>query len=349
MGFNMKNLLIFFTAAIVFTIHAAALGDTNDDARKAFAAGTKLFDQGKFAEAAQSFQKAYDLRPSWKILLNIGECSAAAKEYGVALEAFQAYLSQGGDEVPLDKRDSVVAEIRVLRELVGQLNAQAPDDAELFIDGIRRGRFPLPGSVLVSAGINHDVKILHDGDILMQKTVRINSGNAMELNALKPTSEDEAKTASTASSDSAPDDNDRASAAGDRGEDNDNKADRDRESRSEKKKVYSKPLRIAAWTTTVAGLGLLAGGLVTGVLAWANNGDYLNDNCGSAGCPALNKKIKNLQITTNVLLGEGGGVTAIGTALLIASYVQQKRRSEHALLLPDVNSQRLGLTFTYQF
>jgi tetratricopeptide (TPR) repeat protein len=345
MGFNMKNILICCIVVSVFTIPPEAASNTNDDAKQAFVLGTKQFEQGKFAEAARSFQKAYDLRPAWKILLNIGECSAAAKEYGVALEAFESYLSQGGDEVPLDKRDNVVAEIRVLRELVGQLVAEAPDGSELIIDGIKRARFPLPGPVLVSAGVNHDVKILKDGYILIQKTMRINSGNSMELSALKPASEAVPETEpSTAEKPLSTDNKPQATAEEDTGSQRDKKKDR-----KKKEKSYSKPLRIAAWTTTAVGLGLLAGGVVTGVLAYTNNNDVNAGNCGSQGCDALEKKVKNLQITTNVLLGEGGGVTAVGAALLIVSYVQQKKRSKHAMLLPVIDSQNLGLTLTYQF
>jgi hypothetical protein len=344
MGFNMKKLLIFSVMIAVSTVSAAAYADNNEEAKKAFVQGTKLFEQNKFAEAALSFQKAYDLRPSWKILANIGECSAAAKEYGVALEAFEAYLSQGGDEVPIDKRDNVVAEIRVLRELVGQLVAEAPDGADLIIDGIRRGRFPLPGPVLVSAGVNHDVKIEKDGKILIRKTMRINSGNTMELSATKP--------AAASSSETGPSTTEAPKATEDtsptRAEQKDRTTDKDK-GKGKKKGDYSKPLRVAAWTTTAVGLGLLAGGVVTGVLAMSSNSDYNNNKCGSEGCDVLRKKVKNLQVTTNVLLGEGGGVTAVGVALVIVSYVQQKKRSKQVTVLPSIDSKNLGLSLTYQF
>ena len=56
----------------------------------------------RFLEAVRAFRSANEINPSWKIEFNIGQCEAALKRYGLAMEAFEKYLALGGDEVPTD-------------------------------------------------------------------------------------------------------------------------------------------------------------------------------------------------------------------------------------------------------
>ena len=55
-----------------------------------------LYGDKKFKEAADAFRLANHLRRSWKLLYNIGQCEAAAKRYGMALDAFERYVAEGG-------------------------------------------------------------------------------------------------------------------------------------------------------------------------------------------------------------------------------------------------------------
>jgi tetratricopeptide (TPR) repeat protein len=68
-----------------------------DPAKAAFAGGSRLFDKGDFPAAAEAFREANRLNPSWKLYYNIGRAEAAAERYGLALEAFEQYLAEGGD------------------------------------------------------------------------------------------------------------------------------------------------------------------------------------------------------------------------------------------------------------
>ncbi len=330
----MKKIKSLFVLMTVLLLCTKVFADDNDEARAAFQKGKTLFSQEKYSEAASSFQKSYDLRPSWKILLNIGQCNAAAKDYGRALEAFEAYLAQGGDDVPLDIRDEIIAEIRIMKELVGYLQSKAPDGSELIINGVIRERYPLPGPVLVSAGVNHDVKILKDGKILLQRTIRINSGRTMELHAV-----DESPL---------PIENNTTDAQ------NHNKTNiinADKNTRSaidQRKKLYSRPLRIAGWATTGVGLGLLVGGIVTGAMVLSLHNEYTSDECNT-GCEDHSYRIRNLQVSTNVLVGEGAGVTCIGAAILIYSYLKQKKNARKVSFLPSFQPDNLTFTISYIF
>lgn len=331
----MKFLMSLLLVTVVSTQGASAKSADNEQARKAFVQGTKLFEQNKFDEAAASFQKSYDLRPSWKILLNIGQCHAAAKNFGSALEAFTAYLSQGGDDVPVEKRDEIVAEIRIMKELVGQLQAEAPNGAEIIIDGLNRGRFPLPGPILISVGVNHDVKVVKDETILLQKTIRVNSGTTILLTVPKKDPGPDAKPVAGAEQ------NTQAAA-------DDSEHTAPTKTTTAHKAPYSKPLRIGGWVTAGTGIGLLVAGVITGATVLSLNKKNLSDEC-AVGCEDLPQQIKNLQVSTNVLLGEGAGVTCIGAAILIYSYVKQKKNAKRVSLLPEIRSDRLGLKLAYDF
>ena len=68
-----------------------------DAAIQAFERGKYHFERSEFDDAAQAFRLADSLRPNWKIRYNLAQSEAAAKRYGLALEAFEAYLAGGGE------------------------------------------------------------------------------------------------------------------------------------------------------------------------------------------------------------------------------------------------------------
>ena len=150
----------------------------------AFDKGTEQFRAGEYKAAATSFEEAYRLRPSWKIRFNIGQCRAAAKMYGRALEAFEAYLSEGGDDVPPEKKYDVINEIRNIRELVGYVDIEAAEGMTVHLDGEERGAAPLPGPVALSAGVNHRVVVILGDETVLDREVRVNSGNTLRVSAI---------------------------------------------------------------------------------------------------------------------------------------------------------------------
>ena len=138
--------------------------DRSVTAKRLFDRGVSLFDDEKYTDAADAFRKAYETRPSWKILFNIGQAEAAAGRLGLSLEAFQQYMVEGGDEIPDDRKDYVIREIKRLKELVGELKIEAPDGSILYVDDVKRDTTPLKRPVLVVAGEDHEAMVeLPDG------------------------------------------------------------------------------------------------------------------------------------------------------------------------------------------
>jgi len=134
-------------------------GSENDPARKKYREGVDLFEEGTHKEAADAFREAHRLRPSWKILFNIGQSEAAAGRFGLALEAFEKYLAQGKDEIPVERKDFVLKEVERLRLMVGQVEVKAPDGCEVTIDDAKRGITPFTVPLLVATGVEHEIVV----------------------------------------------------------------------------------------------------------------------------------------------------------------------------------------------
>jgi hypothetical protein len=176
---------VISAAAALLCLCAAspAFGDeAAEKAKQYYKQGVKYFDAGQYTQAADSFRKANELKPTWKMHYNIGQSEAAAKRYGLALEAFEKYMIQGGDEVGSSRREEVLAEIQRLRMLVGAIEVEAGPGVALVVDGVKRGESPFTGPVRVAAG-THQVTMHRGNDVLYDKTVTIAGGMTTTLKA----------------------------------------------------------------------------------------------------------------------------------------------------------------------
>ncbi|MCP4680369.1 MAG: hypothetical protein GY854_33770 [Deltaproteobacteria bacterium] len=163
-------------ALLVFVSAAKA-----EDAKQAYRRGVAAFNEAKYGEAAEAFSEAYRLKPSWKILYNVGQSNAATARYGLALEAFEAYLVEGADQVSGDRREAVITELQRLRVLVGVVEVRGADSGvELTIDGVSRGVTPFEGPIRVAAG-KHDAVLKQDEEIVLAQQITVAGGMTTKL------------------------------------------------------------------------------------------------------------------------------------------------------------------------
>ena len=167
--------LVFVLACFALPLRATE----NDDAKASFEEATQLYNQEKFPEAADAFRRAYELKPTWKLLYNIGQSETAARRYGLALEAFEKYLAESGDEVTEERQKEVREEVKRLREMVGALDVDVPPDSIVVVNGVERGKAPLPGYIMVAAGVDLHVMVDLDGASIIDRTVRVSGGQVM--------------------------------------------------------------------------------------------------------------------------------------------------------------------------
>jgi hypothetical protein len=169
-----------FVAVCVPGLLAAEEG-TKLDARTEFNRGIDLFAEQKYEAAVASFRKAYELKPTWKLLYNIGQCEAALKRFGLSIDAFEQYLAQGGDDIPSDKLDYVLDELDKMRRMVGNVKISAPDGMEIWIDQIHRGTTPTNTPITVTAGISHEIVLKQDGKDVHVTNEKVRGGSVVEV------------------------------------------------------------------------------------------------------------------------------------------------------------------------
>jgi hypothetical protein len=89
-----------------------------EEARQHFAAGVALLkdpDGAKYEEAYREFKAAYKASPSWKILGNLGLCALKLERDGEAIDAYEKYIAEGGDNLDPGEKKQVETDLKTLK------------------------------------------------------------------------------------------------------------------------------------------------------------------------------------------------------------------------------------------
>jgi len=284
----MRAILIPIITGLLLVVATAARADAEAEAKAAFEDGKALFESGKFVEAADAFRRANELNPNWKIYYNIGQSEAAAKRYGLALDAFEKYLAGGGDDVAKARQTEVMDEVRRLREMVGVLEVRGREGDRIEVNGVDRGTLPDADRVKVGMG-EVTLRVVRDGDEVLSRTVPVSGGETVVVEV-----------------DGAGESTGPVGPTGAATSDEDGKG---------------KTLRTVGWITLGVGAAVLIGGAATGGAALSMNSD-LKDQCGDGTCTTADKQgdvdtRDGLAVASSVLLPVGGAIAATGIILLI--------------------------------
>jgi hypothetical protein len=147
-----------------------------DEARQRFQKGVQLFHEWSFEAALAEFRKAYQLAPSYRVLYNIGQVHYELHNYVDALKAFRQYLSEGGTEVPVDRRTQIEADIRKLEARVGYIEVVANVEGQVAIDDVPVGTLPIKAPILVNPGMRR-VSVTKPGFGTTARNVSIAGGD----------------------------------------------------------------------------------------------------------------------------------------------------------------------------
>ena len=91
-----RLLLVLFVATLGSGI-AYADEPATRAAKRYFTRGEKLFALGKFEQAIEQYQKAYEAKPFPAFLFNIGQCYRNLGDYDAAIFSFKKYLKLAPD------------------------------------------------------------------------------------------------------------------------------------------------------------------------------------------------------------------------------------------------------------
>ena len=301
---------LFLSAILVCPAPEAQEKSTNDQAREFYQHGISLFETGDAKAAAEAFREAYRMRPSWKILFNIGQCEAAAGRYGLAMEAFQQYLVDGKDEIPSERREYVLKEIKNLRELVGQVVIKAPAGSVVYIDKVFRGQLPGNKPILVVGGKTHDLLVLKDENEILRRQFSVWGGKGIRIKVGELVNEEA-------------------------------------ESEQEPEQEES-PERVWTWVAYGVGGAATLGAIITGSIALSKRA-MITPDCNDNVCPDRLKDdadtVDALAVTTDVFISFAVVGAAAGTVL----YFFEPEWFGEVSVTPSAGSEHIGLAVGGRF
>jgi tetratricopeptide (TPR) repeat protein len=106
------RLLVILTLGFSIVAPARAEDVPTRAAKRYFARGEKLFALGKFDEALDEYQKAFDAKPLPDFLYNIGQCYRNLGDYDQAIFSFKKYLKLAPDAPDKDKVEKLIEELQ---------------------------------------------------------------------------------------------------------------------------------------------------------------------------------------------------------------------------------------------
>lgn len=309
-------------------VPTVAADDATDKARVQFQHGVELFEQGKFEQAAIAFARAYEIKPSYKILFNIGQAENLLQHYAAALEAYTRYLLEGGEEVKSERRAFVRGEITRLNSLVGMIVVECPiEQATVMVDGEIRGQTPLAGPVSVDLG-RHEIEISKKGERLHRQVFKIAGGERVTVKVEVVDEGAEGIGPAVRDEPAGPTLGEPASNDGETGESG----------------IGPVPFYVSAAVTGALGLATI--GLEIGTQRAASD---LEDDPSDK---VARDRGKTLQITERVLLGLTGAAAVTTVVLLILTdFDEQPERGEplDAVVTPMVGDGTAGLGVSGRF
>ncbi|MBV8760248.1 MAG: tetratricopeptide repeat protein [Deltaproteobacteria bacterium] len=129
----MIRILALFALLFAMTPRIALADDPATRASKRhFDRGEKLFALGKFDEALDEYQKAFDAKPIPDFLFNIGQCYRNLGDYQQAIFSFKKYLKLEPDASDKEKVEKLIDELEEKQErgegqrLVGKTEKEPP-------------------------------------------------------------------------------------------------------------------------------------------------------------------------------------------------------------------------------
>ncbi|MFO8070544.1 MAG: hypothetical protein R6V85_01600, partial [Polyangia bacterium] len=101
-------------AALLLAASGARAEDVKEAARRQFNNGVELYEAGKLEQASVAFERAYELKPTYRIMFNIAQVENDLGHFAAALRAYTRYLAEGGDEIGAERLAQVRSEIERL-------------------------------------------------------------------------------------------------------------------------------------------------------------------------------------------------------------------------------------------
>jgi hypothetical protein len=127
--------------------------DSKEEAKKYFNRGVVLFKAGDAEGALENFLTSYEMRPNWKLKLNIGLCLYKLGRYAEAGNALETFLLKEGDSFPENVVEQVMDLLDDIKAKTGIIQIKVDEaGANVELDGKSLGESPIAVGIYVKPG-----------------------------------------------------------------------------------------------------------------------------------------------------------------------------------------------------
>jgi hypothetical protein len=179
-----RLLTVGIMAMVVHLVTAAisvAATDPRASAHEHFERGLAAFRQERFAEAAEEFEEAYRISPSFRVLYNIGQVDVALGRSVEAVEAYEKFLNDGGTRIPAERQKEVREALAKEQARIGGITVRTePDGAEIRLDGRLVGTTPLTRPIRATVGA-HTIEVSLSGRPTRVREVKVAGGGEIDI------------------------------------------------------------------------------------------------------------------------------------------------------------------------
>ncbi|MAQ13410.1 MAG: hypothetical protein CMN30_01220 [Sandaracinus sp.] len=174
--------LAAFVAVFVFTTGALAQTDEDRDrARAAFQRGVSAYEAEHWEEALQAFQEAYRIAPHPSVRVNMANAYLNLGRPVQALDHFERFLLEMGDDGDPAQKREVRRQITELRSQIGEVFVRVqPEGATVTIDGHTTRRAPILDALELAAGTHH-VEVAMEGYRSQEQEFQVSGGERHEV------------------------------------------------------------------------------------------------------------------------------------------------------------------------
>ncbi len=312
-------------AAILLTASAARAQEATpaqeaipEEAKLYFQNGVEMLQQEppNYQDAYYQFKLAYEKSKSWKVLGNLGLCALKLERDGEALEYYNEYLKAGGADLDPDERAALERDLLLLNGNTAIVNFTSTVPNVQLLD-TRAGstappqKYSFNGDAFntrIRAGTHTITVTAPDGKQVTWQTV-LDPGTTVEhrFDFTEKPPEEEKKAGPTTPPPPA-----------------------------EQEKPSNFPTRTVGFVAAGVGGALLAGSIVTGLMAKSADNEGLSKCEGSICTPDARddfQSAKTFAILTNAFL-ISGGVLAAGGVTMILIGGNSKEQPAHASTPP---------------
>ncbi len=155
---------------------SALAGSLTGDARKAYDEARAFYNQGEFARALESLERAHKLSADPRLLWNIAACEKKLGRWASAMRHVERYRSAAATMIGDAEKREADEFVSAAAAYVGMVTvASNIDGTEIFVDDELLGTTPLPKPIAVDEG-EHRVRFVRGSFRAVERKERVPAG-----------------------------------------------------------------------------------------------------------------------------------------------------------------------------